>query len=145
MEFLKEWSFCVCCSLVAAVILSLFAPKGRMNSFYKMIISLFIFISFLYPFKDFQAFELKIPELSVYEDVNSPYCIMAEKEIKKVLEENGIIGAGVICEVNSDYKTGEIEIVSVQISIPDEYDAKEVEKTVFEKLGINAKVIYVGQ
>ena len=145
MEFLKQWTFCVCVSLVCASVLSLFAPKGRMNGFYKMLISLFIFISFIYPFKDFKGVEFSIPEISVQEETANPYKKMAENQIKSALEEAGIIGADVACEVNYDYKSGEIELKSAQISVSDEYDKEEVGRIVFEKLGVNARVIYVGQ
>ena len=145
MEFLKEWTFCVCVSLSVAVLLSMFAPKGKMNGFYKMLISLFIFISFIYPLKDYHMRDINIPEITVPFENNQPYAAMAENEIKKLLEENGIIGANVSCEVSSDYASGEIELKSAQVSIPDEYSADEVYRLIFDRLGINARVIYNGQ
>lgn len=50
MNLIKEWTFCICSTVIVSVIFSLLAPKGSSGRFYKSVISLFIFISFLFPF-----------------------------------------------------------------------------------------------
>ena len=44
--------------------------------------------------------------------------------------------------INSE---NEIIITSVTVSVPDEYDKKEIEKLLLDKLGIKAKVINKGE
>lgn len=149
MTFLKEWTFSVCTTLVIAVVFSLFTPKGRMKDFYKIIISLFIFISFLYPFKSLDAADFDFSSADSISSINdgaqSSYEESINTQVKSVLTENGINGADVSSRVSFDMQSGEITVESVQIAISDEYNANEVENLVFEKIGINAKVIYVGQ
>ena len=41
-------------------------------------------------------------------------------------------------------KNNEITVDDVQISIPDEYDADNVKNYIFDNLGINARVINIG-
>ncbi len=149
MEFLKEWTFCICLSLIAAVIVSLFTPKGKMQRFYRLLIAFFVFTSFLYPFTglsaerfSFDAWQFETP--SVVEN-NAVYENAVNAQIKAVLEENGIIGASVQSELKADYQTGEITVKSVQIAVPDEADKSDVEQIVFDALGINARVIYLGE
>lgn len=58
--FLKNWIFSVCLTLILAVIFSVMTPKGSLGKFYKMIISMFIFVSFLYPVSNAKASDFKI-------------------------------------------------------------------------------------
>ena len=60
MDFLKNWIFSVCLTLILAVIFSVMTPKGSLGKFYKMIISMFIFVSFLYPVSNAKASDFKI-------------------------------------------------------------------------------------
>lgn len=147
MEFFKQWTLCVCITLVVSVIFSLFAPRGRMSGFYKIIISLFIFISFLYPLKSFQADAFKAEEIFSeydYENAEESACeAMINNEVKALLKDNNIIGASVRSEVR--IKNDEATVNYVQVAVADEYDINEVESIIFDSLGINAKVIYVGQ
>ncbi len=149
MEFLKEWSFCVCLSLICAVILSLFTPEGRMKSFYKMLISVFVFVSFLYPFKDVKSFDFNFDSLkdnvSLSENINTSYENMINKKISDVLSENGIKSASVSSDISVNAETSEIEIVRVSIAVSDEYDKEKVKNIVFEKLGIIAEVRGLGE
>ena len=52
MEYFKQWTICVCISLILAVIFSSFEPEGKMKSFCKLLVGLFVFVSFIYPLKD---------------------------------------------------------------------------------------------
>ncbi|MCR5208118.1 MAG: hypothetical protein K6C14_06555 [Eubacterium sp.] len=58
MEFLKQWTQCVCLTLIGAAGLSFLSPHGKMKGFYNTVIALFVFISFLLPFKDFNPSRL---------------------------------------------------------------------------------------
>ena len=85
MEFLKEWTVCVCMTLMVSVILSLFAPREKMNGFYKIMISLFIFLSFLYPFKDFHPSAFHFDSTAVTEDGAAAYETMLASQVKQTL------------------------------------------------------------
>jgi len=148
MEFLKEWTFCVCVSLVIAVILSLFAPQGRMKSFYKMLIALFVFVSFLYPFRhfrmpDFPSAEKISPSFSASEE-GSSYELLINRQVTDVLTEKGIVGSSVSSSAHYDAQSGEITLHSVRVAVPDEYDTAEVQALLLEALGIHAEVIHIG-
>jgi hypothetical protein len=147
MEFLKQWTLCVSTTLVISAVFSLFTPKGRMNTFYKLIISLFIFISFLYPLKSFDIEEFKVD--AVFDEGNfadvekSSYEIMINNQVKSVLEKNNVIGANVSSDIK--FSNDEIEVNYVQIAVADEYDVNDIENMIFNSLGINARVIHSGQ
>ena len=147
MTFLKQWTMCVCVTLVIAVVFSLFTPKGNMKKFYRILISLFVFISFLYPLKDVQRFDFSIPfnQEELFENERlAPFENEVNSQIKKLLKENGITGA--VVSSNLSFKDdSSLSIDEVRISIPDEYGKKETERLVFEKLGIKAKVINSGE
>ena len=148
MEFLKQWSFCVCLTLVISVIFSVLSPGGEMKRFYKIMISVFIFISFIYPLKDYNMSEFK-PDISsqifeINENSNKSYENEINRIIKTFLREKGIT-ANVSSKVSFNIENSEIEVKSVVISIPEEYSKSEVQSLVFDKLGINSKVVYVGE
>jgi hypothetical protein len=147
MDFLKQWTFSVCITLIISVIFSLIAPKGRLSGFYKIIISLFIFISFLYPFTQFDIKGIDLSEYSFeYEmnnNSNSVYENMINEQVKAVLIENDVNGADVTSEVKID--NDEIMVNSVLVAVSDDYDIAYVEKLLFDNLSINAKVIHIGQ
>lgn len=147
MEFLKEWCFCICVSLIIVVVFSIFTPSGKMKGFYKILLSLFVFISFLYPIKDFNinAFELKEIDLE-YDGIkaSNAYEKTVNGQIEDFLKSEGVKGAVVSSEIDVDYENSEIEIKSVRIAISDDYDKKTVKNKVFEKLGINAEVVDIG-
>ena len=149
MEFLKQWTLCVCISLIIAVIFSLFTPKGRMNGFYRILISFFVFFSFLYPLKNAKGidFESLLPEFSLSESeaqIENPYRELVKKQVEDTLKKHGITGASVMPEVKTDLETGEITLESLKIAVPDGYDKNRVRDTVFDSLGIYAEVTGIG-
>ncbi len=147
MDFLKQWTFCVCTALCAAVVFSLFTPKGKMKSFYKLLISLFVFISFLYPFKDFKGFSFENPFINnsvIEEQSESPYEAMLNKQITEALSEKGINGAVVESRVSVDYSTDEITVEEVTVAVNKEYDLTETENIIYNAFGIKARVVYSG-
>lgn len=147
MDFLKQWTFCVCLTLIISVIFSLLTPKGKMGNFYKIIISLFIFISFLYPMKDFEFKDISysqiFSETDLRESSEKSAQIMINNQVKKTLQLNGIEGANVKCSVRIDDNI--ITVKSVEVAVADEYDLSFVEEIIFDSLSINARVIHIGQ
>ena len=142
MDFFKQWTIFVCMTVLMGVVFSFLTPKGSMGRFYKMIISLFIFLSFLYPFSQ-SKINFDLPEI----ETANTYSIndgMIESQIKTCLTENSIIGANVNCRsrINSD---NEIVVEKVVVSVSDDYDTAEVQKLIFENLSINAEVVHIGQ
>ena len=148
MDFFKEWIFCVCATLIISVVFSLFTPQGSMKDFYKIAISIFIFISFLYPFKNFDISDIQIDSsqqiLDINNESNKSYESEINAQIKALLKKEGIVGANVSSKVRFDIEETELEIKEVVISIPDEYSKSSVEKLVFDELGINSEVVYIG-
>ncbi|MBQ9228649.1 MAG: stage III sporulation protein AF [Eubacterium sp.] len=149
MDFLKEWTFCVCCSLVAAMILSLLAPGGRMKRFYKVLLSLFIFLSFLYPLRDFKGISLNAAHFFSQEEAEASqensFQQLADRQIATLLTENGVVGASVTCRAEVDYDTGEVWLQEVQVAVPDGVDTDFVQRLLQEQLGIEARVIHLGE
>ncbi|MBR1762750.1 MAG: hypothetical protein IJ731_05225 [Eubacterium sp.] len=149
MSFFKEWSFCVCLTLIISVVFSVFAPKGEMKRIYKIMLSVFIFISFIYPFSDFDSSAFHIDTssgiLEINENSGSAYETEINMKIKEFLIEKGIVGANVSSSVRFNAESSELEIKEVVISIPDEYSSEDVESLVFDELGINSRVVYVGE
>ena len=142
MDFFKQWTIFVCMTVLMCVVFLFLTPKGSMGRFYKMIISLFIFLSFLYPFSQ-SKINFDLPEI----ETANTYSIndeMIESQIKTCLTENSIIGANVNCRsrINSD---NEIVVEKVVVSVSDDYDTAEVQKLIFENLSINAEVVHIGQ
>lgn len=144
MELLKDWTACVCITLVIATIFSLISPNGKMGSFYKIVISLFVFISLIYPFKDAKivgkGFNAK--QINITVDYDKTISNLLEAEIKSTLEENAIHNSSVIVKANQT--NNEINIQSVSIGITNEYGTEDVKQIVFDSLGINAEVHKIG-
>lgn len=147
LDYIKQWTFLVCITLIISVIFSIFTPKGRMAGFFKIIISLFIFISFVYPLKDFKASDINLPEEFVSADYEDSEILsaqtMVELQIKNALKENGITGASVSVELKMNDE--QIEISELTVAVPGEYDKSQVKNIIFDKLSLNAEVIYLGQ
>lgn len=148
MDFLKQWTFCVCTTVVISVIFSLLTPKGNMGRFYKLIISLFIFVSFLYPFSEFNFARLDFSDFNINSEIenntNSIANHLIEDKIVSVLEENGIYSSSVKC-LSSFNADGETQINSITVSVPDEYDIQKVKDIIFVNLSLNVKVIHIGE
>ena len=144
MDYIKSWTFCICITLIISVILSILAPKGTMGKFYKVIISTFIFLSFLYPLSDFDIAEFKLDFDSVYENVvETAAKTQVESAIENVLADNGIQNSIVTASV---FQSGEeLVISSVKISVADGYSVDEVKDIVFKELGVVAEVKRIGE
>ncbi|MCH5316398.1 MAG: hypothetical protein J1E05_00355 [Eubacterium sp.] len=146
MDYIKTWTFCICITLIISVILSILAPKGTMGKFYKVIISTFIFLSFLYPLSDFNIADFKLDfdfgseYTNVVEDAAK---VQIENAVETVLDENKVYNSIVsaIVSQNGD----ELTINSVKISVADSYSVEEVKDIVFKELGVVAEVKHIGE
>lgn len=149
MEFIKEWTFSICVSLIAAVILSLFTPKGSLKKFYKILLSFFIVVSFLYPLKDLDTDFIDLENLNsgieakIESNMQTSMQHSVDNQIKTVLTQNGIMHATVESDIS--FVNNEITVNHVQIAVSDEYDVDAVSDVVFDEIGIKAKVIHIGE
>lgn len=146
MDYLKQWTLCVCITLILAVILSLISPSGTMGKFYKTVISLFLIASFLLPLSDFDYkdfnFNFDFEESSVIESERI-YVSQIENSVKSTLETGGYSS----CSVNADVTLNgdEITIDSLLIAIPSKYNSDEVKGYILTELGFSAEVRYLGE
>lgn len=146
MEFIKTWTVCVCITLIVSVIFITLSPKGTMGKFYRIIISVFIFLSFIYPLTDFKFDSFKSDfkfEDSYSDAAENAVDIEIANIIMAVLEENDVVSP--MIDVNTSINGDEITIEDVKISVIDDYDLKAVEKIVFDNLGIVASVKRIGE
>ena len=141
MDFIKNWVFCICITIIVSVIFSLVSPKGSMGRFYKIIISLFIFISFIFPFADFDIDEFKADfnlEGEYKNTAESTAEFEVEQLVKKELEKNGISNASVLCNVT--LQNDEFYIDYVKIYVSKDYNCDEVKDIIYNTLGIISEV-----
>ena len=125
MDYIKSWTFCICITLIVSVVFSILSPKGTMGKFYKVIISVFIFISFLYPLTDFDFDGFKIDS------------------VEKVLTDNKIYNSSISAEVEQN--GDEILINRILVSVTDDYNVEEVKTLLLENLGVVAEVKRIGE
>ena len=117
-----------------------------MGKFYKVIISVFIFISFLYPLTDFSFDDFKIDFnfSTEYENlVESSAKQEIEFSVSKVLTDNEIYNSSISAEVRQN--GDEIEINRILVSVTDKYNVDEVKDLLFKNLGIVAEVKRIGE
>lgn len=142
MDFIKSWTVSVCLTLIISAVFSVISPKGTMGRFYKVIISVFVFVSLLYPFADFDFDEFK-SDFSLESEFETTQENLAEMQveniIKNVLTENGIENAEVECTAVQSQE--EISVESVTVFVPESYSADEVRKIILEQTGVAAEVI----
>ncbi len=147
MKYLNEWTYTVCITLIFSVIFSLLLPKGSNGKVGKIIITVFIMISFIAPIKanglniDFDNMNL----ISEKQDENKEqsYSTIIKSNIEKTLNDGNYNNSK--AKVNVKIKDDKLYIKSVDIYILIDYDKSEVQKYVFDKLGINAQVYYIGE
>ncbi len=145
MEFLKEWTYTICVTLVISVVFSILTPKGNMGKFFKIILAAFIFLSFIYPLKSSEI-DLTFPEFNISDienNQNNAYKSAVETQVNQTLEEGGY--SSCIIRSDIDYKNNEIYINSITVSVPGNYDKDEIKNYLFDRLGILAEVYYVGE
>lgn len=146
MDFLKNWIFSVCLTLILAVIFSVMTPKGSLGKFYKMIISMFIFVSFLYPVSNAKVSDFKI-DLPMF---NNNYEQQIEDAGKNNTEAIIIgklkeIGVNASVSIEIDFKNNEIEIESLTVYVPDGTSKNKISDYLLSELGMVAEVKYIGE
>lgn len=148
MDYIKQWCFYICSTLIFSSLLSILSPKGNMSKIYKTIISLFIFISLLMPITHIGEINLESFKVSNFSGINENTNSIANNSLKSTiqsfLEKNDILGSRINC-VTYLNENNEIVVESVQIAISDEYDVEYVRKMVFDSLSVNARVIHIGE
>lgn len=145
MDFLKEWTYTICITLIISVIFSILTPKGNMGRFFKIILATFIFLSFIYPFKSAQI-DFTLPEFNI-SDAQSEQSHTYEKtvstQVEQKLEKAGY--SSCIAECDIVMKDNEIFIEELKVSVPSTYNADEIKQYLFDSMGINAEVYYLGE
>lgn len=146
MDFLKNWIFSVCLTLILAVIFSVMTPKGSLGKFYKMIISMFIFVSFLYPVSNAKASDFKI-DLPMFENNYNEQIENAEKNNAEAVIVNKLkeIGINASVSLEIEFKNSEIEIENLTVYVPDGTSLEEVREYILNELGMVAEVKYLGE
>lgn len=143
MDFVKSWTVSVCLTLIISVVFSLVSPKGTMGRFYKVIISVFIFISFIYPLTDFDFSDFSA-DFNIETDYESAQENLTETQvegiIKSVLLENSVEDAQVSCTVSQN--GDEIMIDEIEVAVSRDYNAEEVRRLLLDSVGVAANVIY---
>lgn len=144
MEFINEWTYSICITLVVSIIFSLLLPQGTFAKFSKMIMAVFISLSFILPLKNADFSDI-IPELDIeIEKQNEDtYENIIEANIKNTLIDGGYSGCITDCSVSESDK--EICIESAEIFAPQEFDCNEIKDYVFDKIGIYAEVYHIGE
>ena len=143
MDYIKSWTFCICITLIVSVVFSILSPKGK---FYKVIISVFIFISFLYPLTDFDfdGFKIDFNFNTEYENlVESSAKQEIQYSVEKVLTDNKIYNSSISAEVEQN--GDEILINRILVSVTDDYNVEEVKALLLENLGVVAEVKRIGE
>lgn len=144
MDFIKQWVLGVCITLILSVFFSLLTPKGNMGRIYKVILAMFIFISFILPLGS-GDFDVSVPEFdfSLAENQEESYKNLVENNIRISLENGGYTSCIIDCDV--EYSNDEIIVNSLTVSIPSQYDKQEVEKYIYDELGMVAEVCSLGE
>lgn len=145
MEFLKEWTYTICITLVISVVFSILTPKGNMGRFFKIILATFIFLSFIYPLKSSEI-DLSFPDFNISDIEGSQskaYKNTIDTQVSQSLEEGGYTSCVIKSSIN--FRNDEIYINSITVSIPSSYDKDEVKSYLFDSLGILAEVYYIGE
>lgn len=145
MDFIKQWTLTVSTTLIISIIFSILSPKGNMGRFFKVILAMFIFVSFIYPMKN-ADFEFKLPDFdeTQYQDIQGEtYEKIICQNIENTLNDGGYLSSKVSADVN--YTQEEIEVRSLEVGIMDEFDKEEVKHYLLDSTGFNAEVYYLGE
>lgn len=145
MDFINEWTYTICVTLIISVVFSLLLPSGSMHKFSKMILSVFIFVSFIIPVKnaDFEAVFPEFGESTLIDEKQNTYEGIITSNIRKSLIDGGYEGC--VIDFDVECSTDEITISKAVISINDCYDRQEVKDYIYNQLGIVAEVYYIGE
>lgn len=146
MDFIKQWTFCVCITIVTCTIFSLITPRGNLGRFFKIVISIIVFLSLLYPLSDFRLSDygkINFDEQKYVEEADNSYSHLLEISIKEFLRNNSIEGASVRVIARAENEV--ITIDSIQVAVPDEYGIDSTKDLLLNEYGVNARVIHIGE
>lgn len=145
MDFIKQWTLTISATLIISIIFSLLTPKGNMGRFFKVVLAMFIFVSFIYPIKnaDFDFVLPSFDEAEFEDSQRSSYEKIIETNLIQILNERNYINSKV--NVSISIKDEEITVNNLDIGILDEFDKREVKDYIEEKTGFNAEVYYLGE
>lgn len=145
MDFVKQWTLTVSTTLIISIIFSLLTPKGNMGRFYKIILSVFIFISFVYPLT-LNNFSISLPEFDdtiIVDEQQKSYENIVENTIKNKLNSAGYKNSSVSADIS--YEDNLITVNSLKVLIQDNYDINEVKSYIKKEMGYNPEVYYLGE
>lgn len=147
MGFLKSYTYTVCISLIVITLFSVLIPSGNIKRIVKAVLSVMIMLSFILPLKDVHfsknIFDFDIITDQASENEREALEMIICDNIKNKLDEADYNNCGVSVEISRD--GDETEIKSVIITITDEYNADEIRSYIFNELGLNAEVNYIGE
>ena len=147
MKYLNDWTYTVCITLIFSIIFSLLLPKDSNGKVGKIIITVFIMISFIAPFKasgfDFNLDGINTISEQQAENKEESYSAIIKSNIEKTLSDGNYSNSK--AKVKVKIKDDELYIKEADIYILNDYDKSEVQKYIFDKLGINAQVYYIGE
>lgn len=145
MEFIKEWTLTVSVTLIISIIFSVLSPKGNMGRYFKIILAMFIFTSFIYPLSGADMeFDFPVMDEIQYEDTQrETYENIICTDVKSTLESGGYTSSKVTASIK--YSENEITVKDLSIGITDNFDKDEVKKYVSDQTGFNAEVYYLGE
>ncbi|MGN0534851.1 MAG: hypothetical protein ACI4IR_02500 [Eubacterium sp.] len=145
MEFIKEWTLTVSVTLIISIIFSVLSPKGNMGRYFKIILAMFIFTSFIYPLSGADMeFDFPVMDEMQYEDTRrETYENIICADVKSTLESGGYTSSKVTASIK--YSENEITVKELSIGITDNFDKDEVKKYVSDQTGFNAEVYYLGE
>ena len=142
MDFVKSWVIGVCLTLVVCAVFSLVAPHGSMGRFAKVIISVFIFISLIYPFADFDFSQLSAEGMDIEAQFEDTQLELSSSQVENivgnVLLSHGVSGAEVECRAS---QTAEgISIDSVKVLLTDSTSPDDARRWILGETGVAAQV-----
>lgn len=145
MEFIKEWTLTVSVTLIISIIFSVLSPKGNMGRYFKIILAMFIFTSFIYPLSGADMeFDFPVMDEIQYEDTQrETYENIICADVKSTLESGGYTSSKVTASIK--YSENEITVKELSVGITDNFDKDEVKKYVSDQTGFNAEVYYLGE
>lgn len=145
MEFIKEWTLTVSVTLIISIIFSVLSPKGNMGRYFKIILAMFIFTSFIYPLSGADMeFDFPVMDEIQYEDTQrETYENIICADVKSTLESGGYTSSKVTASIK--YSENEVTVKELSIGITDNFDKDEVKKYVSDQTGFNAEVYYLGE
>lgn len=145
MDFIKQWTLTISVTLIISIIFSVLSPKGNMGRFFKVILAMFIFVSFIYPIKNAEFdFELPAFDETEYADTQSEvYQNAVTAYVEGILNEGGYLSSKV--SVSLSYNENLIDIKMLEVGILNDFNKDEVRDYLLKNTGFNAEVYYIGE